>query len=94
MPARNTTTRDRHRNAIKRTKPPCHLCGGEIDYTLPHLDPGEFVIDHIVPLALGGSDTLDNLAASHRHCNAVKAAKLDDPPVIHPPRLFVTARAW
>lgn len=93
-PARNTTTRDRHRNALKRTKPPCSLCGGEIDYTLPHLDPGEFVVDHIVPLALGGTDELDNKQPAHRHCNAIKAAKLDEPQTTHPPRQFVTDRTW
>ncbi|AYF29297.1 HNH endonuclease [Micromonospora tulbaghiae] len=35
MPARrNTTTRDRHRATIARSRPPCALCGDEIDYTL------------------------------------------------------------
>ncbi|MFD4294149.1 HNH endonuclease [Rhodococcus sp. NPDC058532] len=92
---RNTATRDRHRRYVARGKPPCGLCGSEIDYTLPHLDPGEFVVDHITPLALGGEDTLDNKQAAHRRCNEIKGARAtEDVGPIQAPRLFVTARRW
>lgn len=40
-----------------------------IDYALPARDPRAFEADHLVPLARGGTDELDNLAASHRACN-------------------------
>ena len=63
---RNTTQRDRDRNAIRRTKPPCGICEGEIDYSLHYLDPMAFVVDHVVPLAKGGSDELANKQAAHR----------------------------
>ena len=76
---RDTTTRDRHRTAIARTLSACHICGAPIDYTLPHLDPLAFVADHVVPLSKGGSDTLDNVRAAHRSCNAAKAARLVAP---------------
>ena len=72
MVTRNTTTRDRHRRAIARGKPPCSICGAPTDYTLPHLDPGEFVVDHIIPLHHGGADDLHYKhykAAAHRECN-------------------------
>ena len=79
---RNTTIRDRHRAAIARGKPPCHICGGEIDYDLPHLDAGAFVVDHIVPLARGGSDELANKRAAHRACNRLKSDRADGGPTI------------
>lgn len=66
MTTRNTTTRDKHRAYIKRGKPPCGICHEPIDYTLPHLDPGEYVVDHIVPLNKGGDDALANKQAAHR----------------------------
>ncbi|MFG1794143.1 HNH endonuclease [Nocardia sp. NPDC049149] len=98
---RNTTTRDRHRNRIRRGQPPCGICGLDIDYTLPHLDPGEFVVDHIIPLAKGGSDSLDNCQAAHRACNRLKSDTLDSDPAgqteqARPagPRIFITSRTW
>lgn len=95
---RNTTTRDRHRAVIRRGKPPCALCHEDIDYTLPHLDPGQFVIDHIIPLAKGGLDELDNLQPAHRHCNRLKSDKTDQELAAGRestgPRTFVTDRTW
>lgn len=70
---RNTTIRDKHRKQIAKTHPDCHICGQPIDYTLPHLDPGEYVVDHLIPLAAGGTDTINNKAAAHRSCNRAKS---------------------
>lgn len=67
MATRNTTQRDQHRRAIARTKSPCGICGGEIDYTLKSPDPMSFEVDHVVPLARGGTDELANKQAAHRH---------------------------
>lgn len=90
---RNTTTRDRDRRAIARTKPPCGICGTDIDYTLPHMDPMAFVVDHVVPLIKGGPDTVDNKQAAHRLCNSQKYDKSDVD--LRPgPRIFVTTRTW
>jgi 5-methylcytosine-specific restriction endonuclease McrA len=72
---RNTATRDRDRATIAQAKAPCHICGQPIDYTLRHPDPLSFVVDHLVPLARGGTDALANKAAAHRSCNATKAAR-------------------
>lgn len=79
---RNTTIRDRHRKAIMRGHPPCGICGDAIDYTLPYMDPGEFVVDHKVPLSRGGSDTLANKQAAHRRCNRAKSDHVDGGPVL------------
>ena len=78
---RNSARRDRMRATIARTRAACHICGQPIDYTLPHLDPGAFVIDHVVPLAKGGEDALSNIRAAHRlrACNSAKRARLVAP---------------
>ena len=79
--ARNSAQRQRMRQQIARSKPACHICGQPIDYTLPHLDPKSFVIDHVVPLAKGGEDALSNVKAAHRlrDCNSTKRARLVAP---------------
>lgn len=91
MTARNTTVRDQHRRAIARTKPPCHICGEEIDYTLKTPDPMSFEVDHVIPLARGGADVLENKTASHRKCNREKWHSM---PGDDAPRAFVTSRTW
>ena len=93
MATRNTTTRDRNRRAIARGKPPCGICEQPIDYTLPHLDPMAFTIDHVIPLALGGPDDLGNLQAAHRKCNRDKwhKDKHEHQPEV---RTFTTERTW
>ena len=88
---RSTTQRDRDRRAIARTKPPCGICEGEIDYTLPHTDPKSYVVDHVIPIGKGGLDVLDNKQAAHRDCNRLK---WDSLPEDHAPRTFETARTW
>ena len=70
---RNTTIRDNHRRIIARGKPACWICGKPIDYTLRHPDPQAYVVDHKIPIATGGTDTLDNKAAAHRACNRAKS---------------------
>lgn len=76
MTPRNTTQRDRNRNQIRRTKPPCGICGNPIDYTLPHLDPMAYVVDHVIPLNRGGTDDIDNCQAAHRSCNRTKSDRI------------------
>lgn len=95
---RSTTTRDRDRAAIKRTKPPCGICEQEIDYTLKSPDPGSFEVDHIIPLDSARTpedraalDVLSNKQASHRACNRAKWKTM---PGTDAPRTFVTARCW
>jgi hypothetical protein len=94
---RNTTTRDQHRNAIARTKPPCGICMGEIDYTLRWPDPMSFVVDHIVPLGktptperIAELDVLTNKQAAHAGCNRAKWDTVEN----DGPRVFVTTRVW
>jgi 5-methylcytosine-specific restriction endonuclease McrA len=88
---RNTTRRDRDRAYIRRTQPPCGICGQPIDYTLPHLDPQSYVVDHITPLNKGGLDTRDNKQAAHRSCNRTKSDTTADDLA---PRTYETWRRW
>ncbi|WP_314711974.1 HNH endonuclease signature motif containing protein [Propionibacterium acidifaciens] len=72
MAKRSTTLRDKHRTTIARNQPPCAICGQPIDYTLPHDNPMAYVVDHIIPIAAGGPDTIDNKQPAHRDCNRQK----------------------
>lgn len=94
---RNTATRDRDRAAIKRTKPACGICEGDIDYDLKWPDLGCFVVDHIIPLGsnptperIAELDVLTNKQAAHNKCNRDKWDTLEP----EAPRTFVTSRTW
>ena len=94
---RSTTTRDQHRRAIARTKPPCGICEGEIDYTLAWPDLECFVVDHVIPLGpsptperIAALDILTNKQAAHHKCNRDKWDTLE----LSGPRVFVTSRTW
>jgi 5-methylcytosine-specific restriction endonuclease McrA len=90
---RSTTQRDRDRAAIRRDRPPCGICGGDIDYSLPYLDPMSYVVDHVVPVIKGGEDIITNKQAAHRLCNSRKYDK-SDVDLRPAPRTFVTHREW
>ena len=94
---RNTATRDQHRRAIARTRPPCGICGDPIDYAIPYrADDGTvnldaYVVDHVIPLNRGGPDTLENKTAAHARCNR---AKSDNLPELPEPTSGLTHRRW
>lgn len=46
----------------------CGLCGGDVDL-------GDFHIDHIIPVALGGDGHLSNLQVAHPACNRRKGVE-------------------
>ena len=76
---RSSSRSKRFRAVIARSKAACHICGAAIDYTLTHMDPMSFVIDHVVPLHRGGLDDISNIRAAHRACNSKKRARLIAP---------------
>lgn len=49
----------------------CHICAMQVD-------PRNWHQDHIVPLSMGGSHTMDNIAVSHPWCNRIKSARTLD----------------
>ena len=46
----------------------CHICGEWVGAQ-------EMTIDHVVPLARGGSHTKDNIKLAHKVCNSRKGAR-------------------
>lgn len=50
----------------------CHLCGDPIDPDCRYPNPLYGTVDHVVPLAKGGTHTLDNVKAAHHVCNSTK----------------------
>lgn len=56
---------------LRRDGHRCHYCGG-------HPPNVRLVLDHVLPIALGGSDTADNLITSCEDCNAGKGATPPD----------------
>lgn len=50
-----------------RSEGRCGICGRFVPY-------GEFTVDHIVPLAKGGKNDLDNLQCACKSCNQLKGS--------------------
>lgn len=52
----------------------CHLCGSEVDLSAPR-QCGKYGwelglhVDHVLPIAQGGPDTLENVRPAHAKCN-------------------------
>jgi 5-methylcytosine-specific restriction endonuclease McrA len=58
----------------------CHICKQAIDLTAPRrqgIKGWEFGlhIDHIIPVSIGGSDSINNVRPAHGLCNLKKGAK-------------------
>lgn len=78
----------RARALVLATSSACHLCGHEVDKTLPPGDPLSAVVDHLLPLSKGGDPlALENLRLAHRRCNGRKHNRTDAAPIR-------TSRAW
>lgn len=68
----------------KRDSGTCWLCGGKCNYKDHRVDGlGVFIvgptypsIDHVFPLAKGGSHTWDNVRLAHHYCNTLKRDKV------------------
>lgn len=86
MPSTRETTwtyrkrRDRLVAQAHANGDPCSLCGEPLmpDLKWPH--PMSTVADHVRPVAHGGTDHLENLAAAHKICNERKSAKWEGAP--------------
>lgn len=54
----------------------CYICESDIDLGLSGLDRFGPTIDHVIPLALGGTNDDSNLRLTHRDCNTKKGISL------------------
>lgn len=54
----------------------CGICLLEIDHSLSYPHPMCVSLDHIVPLARGGTDSAENVQAAHLVCNQRKGARI------------------
>lgn len=61
-----------------RDKGACQLCGQPIDRTLAWPHPLSMTIDHIHPLALGGTHEPSNVQLAHAVCNSRKCDRVDE----------------
>lgn len=68
-PKRGPLAKHLRKAVIDRDGMICRLCGKDIP-------EGDLHIDHIFPVALGGTDDLDNLQPAHSRCNISKGARV------------------
>lgn len=57
---------------VARDGDACSVCGETVNLSLPFPDPLSPSVDHVHPLALGGSEGPENLALAHLICNVRK----------------------
>lgn len=66
---------------IQRDEGICKICGRQVDTEdYYYTDEGYFIagdnypsIDHVIPLAKGGTHTWNNIQLAHRNCNSIKS---------------------
>lgn len=70
---------EQNKKRIFATQSVCGICGRPVDFSLKWPNPMCAVIDHIVPIALGGHPAdIDNLQLAHNKCNGTKSTKTMD----------------
>jgi hypothetical protein len=62
------------RKVFERDRWRCQLCGKPVKRTATVPDPKAPTLDHVVPLAVGGSHTYANVQCAHFLCNSLKSA--------------------
>jgi len=60
---------------FSRDKWRCQICGTRITKSIGDNRPREATLDHIVPIAAGGTHSWGNVQSACRQCNSVKGAK-------------------
>ena len=57
----------------------CYLCQQPVPADAHYLDPRSPTLDHVVPIARGGTHTLANVKLAHRSCNTLKGVRVLTP---------------
>jgi hypothetical protein len=63
---------------IKRDKGICYLCNEKVNINVDSNDNFYPSIEHVIPIAKGGTHTWDNVKLAHRYCNMIKRDYLLD----------------
>lgn len=71
-PPGKSGTRAHLPDLIRAQRGACGICSKPLPIELDDIH-----VDHIIPRAHGGTDSVDNLQATHAHCNLSKGAKLE-----------------
>lgn len=64
---RITFTQSQRAEIYRKTKGHCYLCNQFVDYN-------DFEVEHKIPLALGGTNNIDNVFCSCHDCNSMKSS--------------------
>lgn len=68
---------ERNKKKVLQTQEVCAICGRPVDKSLLYPHPLSPTVDHILPLAKGGTNELGNLQLAHWTCNRQKSDKLE-----------------
>lgn len=55
-----------------RDRETCHICRRHININLKHPHPMSMTLDHVIPIAKGGTHERKNIKAAHLICNSTK----------------------
>lgn len=68
--------REALKNRTQQTGSPCAVCGGAFLWDVIWYHSKAFTAGHIIPVAEGGSDDIENLRPEHHGCNTSAGARL------------------
>jgi hypothetical protein len=62
---------------VERDSGVCHICGNDVNLSLPRTSRMGATLDHVVPISKGGLDSLENVRLAHWICNIRKSDSLE-----------------
>jgi hypothetical protein len=69
----------------------CGICGELVDKKLTYPDRASATLDHVLPLAKGGTHTYDNVQIAHAQCNSIKRDRYQEEVAITTQPLYIIA---